>query len=245
MRRQRPDWEPRSLLDAGAGPGLAAWAALEIWPSLDELTLVEVEPRMIAAGRELLADATWIAGDVADTRGAADLVVASYVLGELPDATAAADRLWRQCTDTLVLIEPGTPAGYRRVLDARSAVLAAGGHTVAPCPHDLPCPLPADDWCHFAVRLPRSKLHRRAKGAELGYEDEKLSYVVLSREPVPPARARIIRRPQARSGHVNLVTCEADGVHARTVSRKDGALYRSARDAAWGDAIELGRGPRP
>ena len=245
VRRQRPDWEPRSLLDAGAGPGVAAWAALEIWPSLTELTLVEVEPAMIAAGRELLGDATWVAGDVADTSRPADLVVASYVLGELRDATAAAGRLWRQSADTLVVIEPGTPAGYRRILDARSGVLAAGGHTVAPCPHDLPCPLPPDDWCHFAVRLPRSKLHRRAKGAELGYEDEKLSYAALSREPVPSATARIIRRPQARSGHVNLVTCETDGVRARTVSRKDGALYRTARDAAWGDAIELGPGPRP
>ena len=245
VRRRRPDWRPRSLLDAGAGPGVATWAALETWPSLAELTLVEVEQKMIAAGRELLPDAAWVAGDVAAARGRADLVVASYVLGELPDPTATADRLWRQTADTLVLIEPGTPAGYRRVLEARSAVLAVGGRTVAPCPHDLPCPLPADDWCHFAVRLPRSKLHRRAKGVELGYEDEKLSYAALTRELVSPGTARIIRRPQVRSGHVNLVTCEADGIHARTVSRKDGSLYRSARGAAWGDVIELGGGPRP
>ena len=245
LRRQRQDWRPRSLLDAGAGPGMAASAALEIWPSLAELTLLEVEPGMIAAGRELLPDAAWVAGDIAQADRAAELVVASYVLGELPDPTASALRLWQHTFDTLVLIEPGTPAGYRRVLEARSAVLAAGGHTVAPCPHDLPCPLPAADWCHFAVRLPRSRLHRRAKAVELGYEDEKLSYAALTREPVSPATARIIRRPQIRSGHVNLVTCETDGIHARTVSRKDGSLYRSARDAAWGDVIELERGPRP
>jgi ribosomal protein RSM22 (predicted rRNA methylase) len=245
VRAQRPEWQPRSLLDAGAGPGVAAWAAVEVWPSLSELTLLEVEPAMVAAGRELLPRATWVAGDVAEARGPADLVVASYVLGELRDPAAAAAHLWWQNADTLVLIEPGTPAGYRRVLDARSAVLAAGGQTVAPCPHDLPCPLEPGDWCHFAVRLPRSKLHRRAKGVELGYEDEKLSYAALAREPVPPAEARVIRQPQRRSGHVNLVTCELDGIHARTVSRKAGALYRQARDAAWGDAIELARGRRP
>ena len=101
------------------------------------------------------------------------------------------------------------------------------------------CPLPADDWCHFAVRLPRSRLHRQAKGVELGYEDEKFAYVALSREPVPPAAARIIRQPQVRSGHVNLVTCEPDGIRERTISRKQGALYKEARGVAWGDPLNV------
>ena len=239
---QRPEWRPRSLLDAGAGPGVAAWAAVEQWPSLTELTLLEVEPEMMAAGRELLPHASWVGGDISKASGSADLVVASYVLGELPDAAAAAAHLWRQSADTLAVIEPGTPAGYRHVLAARAAVIGAGGHTVAPCPHDLACPLQPDDWCHFAVRLPRSKLHRHAKGVELGHEDEKFSYAVLSREPVPPATARIIRQPQLRSGHVNLVTCEPDGTHERTISRKQGALYKEARSAAWGDPLT---GPPP
>jgi ribosomal protein RSM22 (predicted rRNA methylase) len=242
---QRPDWEPRSLLDVGAGPGVAAWAAIETWPSLTDLSLVEVEPEMIVAGRQLLPDGRWTSGDVSGARGPAELVLCSYVLGEIADPAAAAVRLWEQATETVVFVEPGTPDGYRRVLAARTAVLEHGGHTVAPCPHDLACPLPEDDWCHFAVRLPRSRLHRRAKRAELGYEDEKFSYTVLSREPVSSAAARIIRQPQVRSGHVNLVLSEPDGIHERTVSRKQGSLYKEARGAAWGDAIELPPEPRP
>ncbi len=214
-----------------------AWAAVEAWPSLQELTLVEIEPEMIAAGRELLPDAGWIQADVSAAHGPADLVVASYLLGELAEPPAA--RLWEQAADTIAFVEPGTPAGYRRVLAARATVVEAGGFTVAPCPHDLACPLPPDDWCHFGVRLPRSKLHRRAKGVELGYEDEKFSYAVLAREPVSKAAARIIRQPQVRSGHVNLVTCEPDGIHARTVSRKQGAAYKEAKSAAWGDRIAV------
>jgi ribosomal protein RSM22 (predicted rRNA methylase) len=194
---------------------------------------------MLAAGRSLLPEARWVAGDVSSARRPADIVVVSYVLGELDDAAGAAAALWKRAAETIAFVEPGTPAGYRRVLAARAAVIERGGHTVAPCPHDLPCPLPADDWCHFAARLPRSRLHRRAKGADLGWEDEKFSYAVLSREPVAPAAARIIRPPQVRSGHVRLVTSERDGaVHERTVSRKQGETYRAARKAAWGDAIE-------
>jgi len=205
------------------------------------VTLVEAEPEMVAAGRELaLPRARWIHGDLAAATGPAELVLASYVLGELDDARVEgiAAQLWEQATDTVAFVEPGTPAGYRRILRARAAVIAADGSTVAPCPHDLPCPLPADDWCHFAIRLPRSKLHRRAKGAELGYEDEKFSYAVLSRTPVPKAAARIIRQPQIRSGHVHLVTSEPDGIHQRTVSRKQGDRFREARGAAWGDSLE-------
>lgn len=239
VARQRPGWEPRSLLDVGAGPGVATWAALEQWPSLTELTLVELEPEMLAVGQELLPEGRWVRGDVERARGPAELVLASYVLGELDSPAATVAHLWEQTADSVALVEPGTPAGYRRVLEARSALIEKGGHTVAPCPHDLPCPLPADDWCHFAVRLPRSKLHRRAKGAELGFEDEKFSYAVLSREPVAPAEARIIRQPQIRSGHVHLVTSDRDGaVRERTVSRKQGESYRAARKAAWGDAFE-------
>jgi ribosomal protein RSM22 (predicted rRNA methylase) len=231
----RPDWAPRSLLDVGAGPGVAAWAAVEAWPSLEQLTLVEAEPAMIAAGRQLLPDAQWVQADAGAARGPADLVVASYVLGELRDPVVG--RLWEQTADTIAFVEPGTPAGYRRILDARAVVIAAGGFTIAPCPHDLPCPLPDDDWCHFAIRLPRSKLHRRAKAVELGFEDEKYSYAVLSRTPVSKAAARIIRQPQVRSGHVHLVTSEPDGIHQRTVSRKQGDRFKQAKNAVWGDSL--------
>ena len=200
--------------------------------------MVEIEPEMVAAGKELLPDGRWLTGDISAAAGRADLVLVSYVLGELPNVPVTATRLWEHATDSIAFVEPGTPAGYRRILEARASVIGAGGHTVAPCPHDLTCPLPAHDWCHFAVRLPRSKLHRRAKAVELGYEDEKFSYAVLSREPLAKVPARIIRQPQVRSGHVNLVTSEPDGIHQRTVSRKQGRGYKEAKGAAWGDAID-------
>ena len=72
---------------------MAAWAAREAWPSLEELTLVEIEPEMVAAGRELLPNASWLAGDVSTARGSAELVIASYVLGELADVAGTASLL--------------------------------------------------------------------------------------------------------------------------------------------------------
>lgn len=241
---QRPDWQPTSVLDVGAGPGVASWAALAVWPGLERFTLVEAEPEMIALGQRLaaagspaLADAQWVRGDVADDAEPADLVLASYVLGELPDLDRAVRRLWTQTTDTLVLVEPGTPAGYARVIVARDRALAEGGFTLAPCPHDTACPLTGDDWCHFAVRLPRGEAHRAVKAVSRGFEDEKFSYVVLSRAPAPRPAARIIRPPLIRSGHIHLDACETEGLAHRIVSRRDKDAFRAARRSGWGDAL--------
>ena len=119
----------------------------------------------------------------------ADLVVASYMIGEIGDAerTALAELLWAKTRDTLLVVEPGTPAGYARIIALRAQLIAAGAHVAAPCPHDGPCPLTAPDWCHFTQRLPRSRAHRQIKDAELPFEDEKFAYVALTRVPAVAA----------------------------------------------------------
>src|SRR6201996_523822 len=40
----RPDFAPQSLLDVGAGPGTATWAAAETWPPLQNFTLLDANP---------------------------------------------------------------------------------------------------------------------------------------------------------------------------------------------------------
>jgi ribosomal protein RSM22 (predicted rRNA methylase) len=246
----RPDWAPASVLDLGAGPGIASWAAVETWPEIATVTLVEAEPEMVRAGnalaehgREALRRASSMVADAGVAGMQADLVVASYVIGELePNALDGfARHAWARASDTLVIVEPGTTAGYERVLAARAAVIEAGGSTLAPCPHDAPCPLPQSDWCHFAARLPRSRTHRIAKGAERGFEDEKFAYAVLCRSSHPRPGARVIRRPDPRPGHVVLDVCTPTGIDRQTVSRREGDEYRRARKLRWGDAVLLAR----
>jgi ribosomal protein RSM22 (predicted rRNA methylase) len=177
----------------------------------------------------------------------ADLATISYVLGELTDAQQAAIlALAIRAAPAVMLIEPGTPAGHRRILAARDRLLAVGYLLAAPCPHENACPLAAaGDWCHFAARLPRSAMHRQVKGAELGYEDEKFSYVAAVRPDVagpgaPPEPGlppdRIVRRPQQRKGLITLELCRRDGSAGRQlVGRSAGEVYREARKSSWGD----------
>ena len=74
---------------------------------------------------------------------AADLVVASYMISEISESErgALADLMWHKTRDTLLVVEPGTPAGYARIIALRAQLIAAGAHVAAPCPHDGDCPL--------------------------------------------------------------------------------------------------------
>jgi ribosomal protein RSM22 (predicted rRNA methylase) len=253
-----------TMLDLGAGPGTAAWAACETFPELRRLRLIERDLGFIGLGRQLFAagespvlrQAEWLhsdlngslaestptrvtAGRVGDP-DAFDLVVASYSWGELSPARQlqCLRQAWQRTRKLLVLVEPGTRAGFGCIHQARSELIALGASLLAPCPHSVACPMAgAGDWCHFAARVERTAVHRRLKDGELGYEDEKFSYVAAT--PLAPRQAeaeqRIVRHPMYHSGFVELQLCSASGIVKRNIGRSKKNEYRAARRAAWGD----------
>ncbi|NLN42060.1 MAG: rRNA methyltransferase, partial [Clostridiales bacterium] len=97
-----------------------------------------------------------------------------------------------------------------------------------------PCPMADDNWCHFAQRISRSRLHRQVKAGELSFEDEKFSFVAVSREKGKVIEGRILRHPQVRKGHIIFEICSSDGISSRVITRKDKELYRYARSLNWG-----------
>src|SRR5207245_120061 len=179
-----------------------------------DATLVEVSPVFRACGERLAATAplprvTWQKVDIAkDALDGAplDLVTMAYVLNELAPKVQSlvVERLWRLTADTLVIVEPGTPAGWQRIMAARGQLIEAGAHVIAPCPHAQACPLSPPDWCHFAERVARSRVHRQAKGADVPWEDEKFSYLAVSRRPAEANAARVIAHPRKGSGRITL-----------------------------------------
>jgi ribosomal protein RSM22 (predicted rRNA methylase) len=237
----RPEFSPRSLLDFGAGPGTALWAARDRWSELDAATLIEASTSMrkfgeVFAGESGIARIEWGA-DLPSQHS--DLVTLAYVLDELDPArrTTLVQQLWSLARDTLLIVEPGTPAGWQRILAARDLLLRQGAQIVAPCPHASTCPLVAPDWCHFSRRVSRSRAHLQAKAAEVPWEDEKFIYVAVSRHSATLPAARVIAPPRAGSGKVELKLCERDGkARATRITRRNGARYKQARRLDWGDA---------
>jgi ribosomal protein RSM22 (predicted rRNA methylase) len=173
----------------------------------------------------------------------ADLVVASYVIGELGAAEqrTLADLMWAKAQNTLLIIEPGTPAGYGRIVALREQLIAADAHVAAPCPHDGRCPLAPPDWCHFTQRLPRSQAHKQLKSAELPFEDEKFSYVALMRAPVAQHPSRVLAQPVVTKVEVTAKLCTPDGLAIAKVPHRIKEPYARARRWRWGDAVAAGR----
>ncbi|MBP0460485.1 small ribosomal subunit Rsm22 family protein [Streptomyces montanisoli] len=257
-----PGWAPGRHVDVGGGTGAAVWAAAATWPGSRTTTVLDWAEPALAAGRDLAAgvpglrDARWTRARIGGAGGelpACDLLTVGYVLKELtPDDRTALVAGAARAARAVVVVEPGTPDGYERIMEARDLLIGAGLRIAAPCPHDGACPIERGaDWCHFAARVGRSSLHRQVKGGSLPYEDEKFSYVAAVRLPeasgseaasgeeaaVSPAPARVVRRPMTRKGQVLLDLCTvADGLRRETVTKRRGAEYRAARSTDWGDA---------
>jgi ribosomal protein RSM22 (predicted rRNA methylase) len=258
--------EIRTMLDLGSGPGTALWAAAQVFPTLASATAIERDPQLIEIARRLSASAPaagaasvaaypsvlrntqWQRGDLTTTlpEGAWDLVVCSYALNELAPAQRAEllRRAWARTAKLLVVVEPGTMAGFANILAARTLLLGAspanqGATLAAPCPNALACPMAGSDWCHFAARVERTATHRRLKDATMGHEDEKFSYVAFSRIPIENESqnpsARIVRHPRIFSGYAQLTLCREGQIAPATVTRSHKEDWRRLKRLGWGD----------
>lgn len=204
VRRRLPGFSPRRVLDFGAGTGSAMWAVREVWPrSLETINLVEPSQSMQRAGQSLIKNLKHLplihsydsiqslTKNIKKSERDHDLVIASYVLGEIPslqDRTTIVRQLWDLTQDVLVLVEPGTPHGSNIISQMRSYILwmekrkrrklkgalddtskdlmtiKSGAFVVAPCAHDGRCPLDGTGkYCHFVQRLQRTTSQRAYK----------------------------------------------------------------------------------
>src|SRR6266478_2970923 len=64
----RPDFAPKTLLDVGAGPGTASWAAAETFPSLADFMSIDAKPALLTLALDLFGKSSRLA-DVRYTRG--------------------------------------------------------------------------------------------------------------------------------------------------------------------------------
>ncbi|KAJ0049233.1 hypothetical protein Pint_14862 [Pistacia integerrima] len=139
VRRRLPGFSPARVLDFGAGTGSAFWALREVWPrSLEKVNIVEPSQSMQRAGQSLTQglenlplihsydSIQALSKDIKKSEREHDLVIASYVLGEIPslkDRITIVRQLWDLTGDVLVLVEPGTPQGFSIISQMRSHIL--------------------------------------------------------------------------------------------------------------------------
>jgi len=247
---EQPDFAPASLLDAGCGLGAASYAAAAIWPTLDRIEMLDRSPAFLNLATALAAGsgsapvgaAAFMNADIARLPAPAapyGLVIIAYALTELPesDLSGVAESLWARTGGALVIVEPGTPRDHARLMAVRARLIQLGATILAPCPHAAPCPLQAPDWCHFSVRLPRSREHKLLKDAAAPFEDEKFSWLVAGRSGAP-AFARLVAPPRVGKPGISTRLCGRNGISETFTPKRDKARYERIRRKDWGDPIE-------
>lgn len=251
-----PLFEPTTMLDLGSGPGTALWAAAEHWPTLEAAHAWEREPLSIDLGKRLASasehpavnNAQWrqitLTGALPSGTPKYSLIVIGHVLNELaPDVRdALVTSAWEHCTGLLLIVEPGTSSAFPLVCHSRELLLSQGAHTIAPCAHDLPCPLPAaapNDWCHFPQHIQRPAFQRIAKEASAGWEEAKFSYAAMARfAPETPIYARLIHQPHLTKIGADLILSANDGTITRPrILKRNRPPYKEAADLHWGDTL--------
>lgn len=240
---------PRSLCDIGAGPCTAFLAAREIFSALEQCSFIEKDTRLLKLGKQIITDlgctqkTNFQSGDFTKQKDypKAELVIFSYSLGEVGSSffESILEKALAACERYLVVIEPGTPYGFERILKAREFFLEKNLNILAPCPHSRACPMPASKWCHFSTRLPRTALHKFIKGGELGYEDEKYSYIAVSKEKREGFKGRIVGRPEKKSGFMTFEVCDEKGeLTFQKILKRDREDFSEIRKLEWGDVIK-------
>ncbi|EFC50787.1 predicted protein [Naegleria gruberi] len=194
-----PDFEPKTMLDFGTGPGTTIWAAHEAFGgSVKEVMAVEPSTAMMDVASRLFEymnnkpHITWRRFLNEHSSKQYDLVVASFVMNELSNSQEReriVKALWKLTSGVLIIIEPGTPVGFDFIREARSTVLTQKYINIndkptilAPCPHDSVCPMAGTPkWCHFAQRVEREEFQKLTKQAKKQYENENYSFIAFKR----------------------------------------------------------------
>ena len=158
-------------------------------------------------------------------------VFAAYFVNEMKDKNANLKKIFELAEQYVFVVEPGTPNGYENIIEAKKVANALNWYSLLPCA-SMNCNLRDKDWCHFSIRVPRTKLHINLKNAILPYEDEKFCYAIFSKKETKFFNNKtIIKKPIKKSGHVIFDICSADGI--QRIVRTD----KASKKLRWGDQI--------
>ncbi|KAI7821974.1 mitochondrial small ribosomal subunit Rsm22-domain-containing protein [Gamsiella multidivaricata] len=260
VNRRIPDLQPKTCLDFGTGPGTAIWYERQL-----RYTGIDASMSMLETAEEILGSMATAGVAIPNvtfkpflSHGSQstkhDVVISAFTLSELTTPAlrkSTLEHLWDSTNDLLILIDRGTPSGFKTLAEAREQIL---GLDLDRCPHDKVCPMYTSlardsQWCHFSQKVQRPDFLRKTKHSKENFEDSKYTYVVLRKGARPvftPTSdmfaashlwSRIVVPPLKKDGHVVIDTCAANGYLERIIIPKSqGRIpYRDARKAMWGD----------
>jgi ribosomal protein RSM22 (predicted rRNA methylase) len=153
------------FVDWGSGPGTYSLALLDYFsdkPFKQDITLVDKSKLMLDQGKKFLDGFYQEHGNIRylESINPKDAEGATLLLGHsLNEVEAHKLSGLLESVKIIIIIEPGTPLAFKKVIKLRKEILGLGFQSVYPCPHDGECPLTLsessiekNDWCHQVLR---------------------------------------------------------------------------------------------
>ncbi|KAF9113211.1 37S ribosomal protein S22 [Mortierella sp. AM989] len=230
-----PDLQVKTFMDFGTGPGTGIWAANEVWEMPLQYTGVDVSLAMLETAEEIL--------DVLSSKGTPisnitfkpflshgsqaskhDVVLSAFTLSEITTPAlrkSTLEHLWESTNDMLILVDRGTPNGFKILAEAREQILGLDAdRIVSKTKYDAyGNELPEDEVpkrgpAHVLAPCPHDK--RKTKHSKENFEDSKYTYVVLRKgarpvftQPSPPVPV-VEESSQPQSLELNSESTESE-----------------------------------
>jgi ribosomal protein RSM22 (predicted rRNA methylase) len=211
-------FDAQPVLDFGSGPG-TTWLVMEhlkIRPTT--MTFVEKSKSAIDVHR-LFVEKSVIKNQKFDWQQTVKSVqkntsaVFSYSLNEVVELPK-----WTPDLQTILILEPSTQSAGRNLMEKRQRLIEMGFSIVAPCTHEMACPLlkhSKKDWCHMRVH---TKFPDLCKGymEKLPMNNDTLtfSYLVAAKQQAVQTdfrgEARVIGDTLYEKGKVRQAICRND-----------------------------------
>ncbi|KAF9931891.1 37S ribosomal protein S22 [Linnemannia zychae] len=199
VHKRIPNLNPKTILDFGTGPGTAVWAANEVFDGSVKYTGVDTSMAMLEIAEEILNNMPGGGANIPDvtfkpfvshgpTAAKYDVVMSSFALSELTTPAlrkSTLENLWNSTNDMLILIDRGTPNGFKILAEAREQILGLDLDRIKVKPkYDaygnlIPVAEPVKPEPAHVVAP------RKTKHSKENFEDAKYTYVVLRKGPRP------------------------------------------------------------
>jgi len=172
------------------------------------------------------------------------ILLLSHVLGELNAVDLAELNSWIEKAQTVIWVEPGTPALSAKLVAQRERWRETF-NVVAPCGHQMQCGMlsgkNANNWCHFFAPPPPevfsdSNWTKFGKTMKIDLRSLPTSFLVLDKatKAAEDKRKRVIGRPQLFNGYATCLGCSVEGVRECKLLKRDGKeQYRDFKDVKF------------
>lgn len=242
------DGNIESMLDIGSGTGAGEWAVTDLF-DIQDIVCLERDKNMREIAKKYfeyndnLKKVSFIESDILNENLELekDLCILSYMINELDEINRikVIEKALKATKKVLLIVEPGTPEGFRNIKEIRDYAYNKGYSIIVPCVGFCGrCDIPQNDWCASSVRVQRTKIHKYLKEAEVGYEDEKFSYIAISKEKINFKDVRrILRHPKVENGRILIKTCKAGEIKEEIITKKNKEEFKILKKKNVGDVL--------